>query len=135
MLDARYPLLGTVAGQAILEARVVHVEDLLQSSDYSVAREAAERVGYRTVLIVPLLRDGAAIGAIGIRRTEVMPFTDSQIALLQTFADQAVIAIENVRLFNETKEALDQQTATSEILQVISSSPTATQPVFDIVAD
>src|SRR5262245_65725071 len=110
MLDARYPLLGTVAGQAILEARVVHVEDLLQSSDYSVAREAAERVGYRTVLIVPLLRDGAAIGAIGIRRTEVLPFSNKQITLLKTFGDQAVIAIDNGRLFTALEE---KQRATS----------------------
>src|SRR5262249_47694512 len=137
---ARYPLLGTVAGQAILEARAIHVEDLLQASDYSVSRGVAQRVGYRTVLIVPILRDGAAIGAIGIRRTEVLPFSDRQITLLQTFADQAVIAIENVRLFKELQtsnrdltQALDQQTATSEILGVISGSPTDIQPVFDTI--
>jgi signal transduction histidine kinase/putative methionine-R-sulfoxide reductase with GAF domain len=134
MLGARYPLRGTVTGRAILEARVIHVENLAEASDYPAGRKLAQRVGYRTTLSVPLLRDGAAIGAIGIRRTEVLPFSDKQIALLQTFADQAVIAIENVRLFNVTKEALEQQIATSEILGVISQSPTDVQPVFDMIA-
>ena len=92
-------------------------------------------MGLRTVLDTPLLREGVAIGAIHIRRREVRPFSDWQIKLLETFADQAVIAIENVRLFNELKESLEQQTATSEILGVIASSPTDIQPVLDAVAE
>ena len=87
------------------------------------------------MLVAPLLREGVAIGAVFIRRTEVRPFSDKQIALLKTFADQAVIAIENVRLFQELKESLEQQTATSEILGVIASSPTDIQPVLDAVAE
>ena len=87
----------------------------------------------RTFLVVPLRQQGELIGTLNARRIEVRPFTPAQIKLLETFADQAVIAIENVRLFQELKESLEQQTATSEILGVIASSPTDIQPVLDVV--
>src|SRR5262249_42561762 len=91
--------------------------------------------GWHTFLGVPLRQHGALIGGMIARRIEVRPFTPAQIKLLETFADQAVIAIENVRLFNELKESLEQQPATSEILGVIASSPTDIQPVLDVIAE
>ncbi|MBI5262551.1 MAG: GAF domain-containing protein [Bradyrhizobium sp.] len=129
----------TPSGRAILDRHPVHVRDLLgpEGDAFPIAREYAYRSNVRTVLSVPLLRDGESIGAIVLRRTEVNPFNDKQISLLQTFADQAVIAIGNVRLFEEVQartreltESLEQQTATSEVLQVISSSPGELEPVF-----
>ncbi len=116
-----------------LELRPVHCADLLNDPSYSPPPEYAQE-GFRTALAVPVLKDGKLIGALAFHRREVRPFSERQIALLKTFADQAVIAIENVRLFNETKEALERQTATAEILKVISSSPTDVQPVFEAIA-
>jgi two-component system NtrC family sensor kinase len=126
----------TPSGRAVLERRTIHVGDTQAEIDeYPEGSEHARRLGFRTVLAVPLMRESVAIGVINLRRSEARLFTERQVAMLQTFADQAIIAIENVRLFNETKEALEQQTATSEILRVISQSPTDVQPVFDAIAE
>ena len=122
---------GWVSGRAFIERKPVHIHDLQVSTDgFRKAVRTALRLGHRTVLAVPLLRQDEAIGVLQIRRTEVKPFTDKQIELVTTFADQAVIAIENVRLFEaeqqrtrELSESLEQQTATSEVLQVISVRP------------
>jgi len=124
-----------VTGRAVLEARTIHVSDLPNSDEYPQGREMARRHGHRATLAVPLLREGTAIGAILVRRREARPFTDKQIALVQTFADQAVIAIENTRLLNELRESLQQQTATSEVLEVISSSPGQLEPVFQAILE
>jgi GAF domain-containing protein len=132
---------GTVNGRAVLEARTIHVDDLQAAGDeFPEGSAVARRFGHRTILSVPLLREGAAIGSLSIRRPEVLPFTEQEIALVRTFADQSVIAIENVRLFTELQtknteltQSLDQQTATSEILRVISSSPTDVTPVFEVI--
>jgi GAF domain-containing protein len=118
------------SGHAVLEARTVHVPDLPNSDEYPEGREIARRLGHRTTLAVPLLRNETAIGAILLRREEVRPFTDRQIAQVQNFAAQAVIAIENTRLLNELRQSLEQQTATADVLRVISSSPGELEPVF-----
>jgi signal transduction histidine kinase len=132
----------SVTGRAVVDRRTVHVRDLAseEASEYPRGREYARRYGHRTTLSTPLLREGVALGAIMLRRREVRPFTDGQTRLLETFAAQAAIAIENVRLFQELEarnrdltEALEQQTATAEILHVISTSPTDLTPVFTTI--
>jgi signal transduction histidine kinase len=126
---------GTAAGRAVLHRRTVHIPDVRRDPAYE-RRDLIEFGGIRNMLAVPLLREGEPIGVILLsNRIDGNVFTPSQIELVTTFADQAVIAIENARLFNETKEALEQQTATAEVLQVISSSVADTQPVFDKILD
>jgi two-component system, NtrC family, sensor kinase len=129
-----------VTGRCVIDKVTIHIPDRLSDKyddEFPDGKEMVRQQGHRSILSVPLLRGGESIGAIALRRREANPFTDKQIALLQTFADQAVIAIGNVRLFDEVQaktrdlaESLEQQTATSEVLQAISSSPGELEPVF-----
>ena len=130
------------AGRAVVDRKPIHVHDLLSSEgeQFPGSQDFAHRTGVRTVLSVPLMRENESIGAIVLRRAEVQPFSDKQITLLQTFADQAVIAIGNVRLFDEVQaktseltETLEYQTATGDVLNVISRSPNNLQPVMDTI--
>ncbi|UCG96467.1 MAG: GAF domain-containing protein [Burkholderiales bacterium] len=127
---------GSGAGTCILESRLVTVADTaVAAKEFARMPQLAIALGYRSCLFVPLLRERRAIGCLTILRATTGTFDDNEVALAQTFADQAVIAIENARLFNETREALEQQTATAEVLQVISSSVADTAPVFEKILD
>ena len=127
--------------RALLELKTVQILDAQTDPEYKLSK-AQKLGGLRTMLGVPLLRENTPIGVIALNRTAVKPFTEKQIELIETFADQAVIAIENVRLFDEVQarpreltESLEQQTAISDILAVISSSPSDVTPVFQSVAE
>jgi signal transduction histidine kinase/HAMP domain-containing protein/predicted transcriptional regulator with HTH domain len=128
---------GSATGRAVIDRELFHMDDLATApeDEFPIGRELQRRFGHHAVLSVPLMRKDRAIGAIALWRMEARRFSDKQTALVKTFADQAAIAIENVRLFNATKEALEQQTAVAEILRVISSSPTDVQPVLDAIAE
>ena len=140
----RIPIAGSVAGRAVTERRTIHVDDsqALSAAEYPFATSPVSiQAGHRTLLTAPLVRDDVVIGCITLRRLEVRPFTEQQISLLETFADQAVIAIENSRLFEELErrnhelaDSLERQTATSEILRAIADSPTDLDAVFEAVA-
>src|SRR5262245_12699663 len=134
------PSQATVTGRAVIERTPIHVPDVRELDLEYQNQELLNAIGFRSALAVPMLRNDVPLGVIGVARAEPGPFSDTQIELLQTFADQAVIAIENVRLFKELEarnadltDALARQTATSQILQTIAHAQTDAQPVFDTI--
>jgi len=135
--DGRPLAPGSMSGNVILRRQTIHIVDALAVAEATLPenRVALEREGIRTLLGVPLLRGDTALGAIVLRRMVVRPFTDKQVELIQNFANQAVIAIENTRLLNELRQSLEQQTATADVLRVISSSPGALEPVFQAMLE
>src|SRR5262249_6357693 len=141
--DSNHPVAtdrGTVAGRVVLERRAVHIPDVLQDSEY--AHPAQKIAGYRTMLGIPLLREEVLVGIFILTRTRVEPLTDKEIDLATTFADQAVIAIENARLFEELRErqaelarSVDELTATGDVLKIISRSSVDLETVLDTLVE
>ena len=125
---------GSAIGRSIVERKTVQIPDVLTDPEYMML-EMQQKFGFRTVLAVPLLREGRPIGVIALLCSDMRPFSAKQIELVETFAAQAVIAIENTRLLNELRELLEQQTATAEVLRVISSSPGELEPVFQAMLE
>jgi GAF domain-containing protein len=123
---------SSLTGRVAVEGKTIHIHDVLADPEYD-SSGYQKAFGFRTALGVPLLREGTTVGVFALFRDKVNPFTDKQIELVTTFADQGVIAIENARLLSELHDSLQQQTATSEVLKVISSSPANIQPVFEII--
>src|SRR5205814_10663610 len=130
-----FPINGdSISGRAILDQRTMHIPDLLAKADqFPLSADIALRYGHRTVVVEPLFREGNPFGTIVLRRLDVRPFADRELALLRTFGDQAAITLENVRLFNETNEALEQQRASGDVLAAIRNSIADTAPVFDVI--
>src|SRR5947207_14534487 len=125
---------GSVAGRTAIDKQLVHISDVLADPNYT--RHDAQRIaGYRTALGVPLLREGNVVGVIFLTRTKPKPFSEKQIELITTFADQAVIAIENTRLLSELRQSLHQQTATSDVLKIISRSSVDLETVLDTLVE
>src|SRR5262249_26087360 len=133
------PSPDTGLGRVAATKQVVHIADVKTEPAYRAGDPlrvaTADLAGARTLLVVPMLKESELIGAIAIYRQEVRPFSDKQVALVSNFASQAVIAIENARLLSELRQSLEQQTATSDVLNVISRSPTDVQPVFEIIGE